>query len=371
MESAHDNNQTHASLDAFRDKDLARGLISSIEKLAPEHAVLMEVCGTHTVSIARNGIRNLMPEGTRLASGPGCPVCVTSNRDIDTVIALARMPKITVATFGDMIRVPGSTSSLLKEKAAGANVQVVYSPLDALEYAQAHPDEEVVFVGVGFETTTPLIAATIKRASSLSLKNFSVFAAHKTMPAALETIINDSALSVDALILPGHVSTIIGVKPYEFLAKKYGIPGVITGFEPVDILQGIAMLMRQLHEGRAEIEIAYSRGVMQEGNPAAQAIIDEVFEPCDASWRGLGVIPGSGCKIKKAFAQYDAVLRFNPQPEATVEHKGCRCGDVLRGIMAPSECPLFAKICSPENPIGPCMVSSEGSCAAYWRYYRS
>ena len=288
-----------SELAAFKDPKLARGLIESIAKLSPAGgATLMEVCGTHTVAIARNGIRNLMPEGTRLASGPGCPVCVTSNKDIDTVIALARVPGVTIATFGDMTRVPGSTSSLLAEQAAGRSVQIVYSPLDALALAQQNPDREIVFVGVGFETTTPLVAMAIKRAAAAGLENFTVFGAHKNMPGALEAIINDPKLKLDALILPGHVSTIIGAEPYRFLAEKYGIPGVITGFEPVDVLQGIAMIMRQLHEGRAEIEIAYARSVMPQGNPVAMAAIDEVFETCTALWRGLGEIPGSGYRIR-------------------------------------------------------------------------
>lgn len=356
-------------LKAFKDPALARGLIESIQALAPESATLMEVCGTHTVAIARNGIRGLMPEGTRLASGPGCPVCVTSNHDIDKVIALARVPEVTIATFGDMTRVPGSTSSLLAEQAAGRSVEIVYSPLDALRLAQENPDRQIVFVGVGFETTTPLVAMAIKRARAMGLTNFTVYGAHKNMPGALEVIINDPALKLDALILPGHVSTIIGAEPYRFLAEKYGIPGVITGFEPVDVLQGIAMIMRQLHEGRAEIEIAYARGVMPEGNPVALAAIDEVFETCSATWRGLGEIPGSGYRIREEFADFDAMRRFQPDVEEVREHKGCRCGDVLRGIMAPSECPLFRRVCTPENPVGPCMVSSEGSCAAYYRYY--
>lgn len=357
-------------LKAFKDPDLAKGLIGSIQAWAPaEGATLMEVCGTHTVAIARNGIRALMPEGVRLASGPGCPVCVTSNHDLDKVIALSRVPGVIITTFGDMTRVPGSTSSLLAEQAAGRDVRIVYSPLDALRIAQENPDREVVFVGVGFETTTPLVAMAVKRAKAAGLKNFSVYGAHKNMPGALEAIINDPQLKVDALILPGHVSTIIGVEPYRFLAKKYGIPGVITGFEPVDVLQGIAMIMRQLHEGRADIEIAYARGVMEEGNPVALAAIDEVFETCAATWRGLGEIPGSGYRVREEFAEFDAMRRFAPEVEETVEHKGCRCGDVLRGVMAPSECPLFRTVCTPENPVGPCMVSSEGSCAAYYRYY--
>ena len=354
---------------AFKDPVLARGLIESIRSLAPEHATLMEVCGTHTVAIARNGIRDLMPEGCRLASGPGCPVCVTSNRDIDTVIALSRIPDVIIATFGDMTRVPGSTSSLLKEQAAGHDIRIVYSPLDALAIARENPDRPVIFVGVGFETTTPLVAMAIKRAKAAGLQNFTVFAAHKNMPGALDVLMGDPELKVDALILPGHVSTIIGMEPYRFLAEKYGIPGVITGFEPLDVLQGIAMLMRQLHEGRAEIENAYARGVMPKGNPIALAAIDEVFETCTATWRGLGPIEGSGYRIRDEFAQFDALARFAPEVEETREPRGCRCGDVLRGIMAPNECPLFRTVCSPENPVGPCMVSSEGSCAAYYRYY--
>lgn len=354
---------------SFKDPILARGLIESIQALAPEHATLMEVCGTHTVAIARNGIRDLMPEGCRLASGPGCPVCVTSNHDIDAVIALARIPDVILTTFGDMTRVPGSTSSLLKEQADGRDVRIVYSPLDALTIAKENPDRPVVFVGVGFETTTPLVAMAIKRAAAMDLKNFSVYAAHKNMPGALDVLMGDPELKVDALILPGHVSTIIGIVPYRFLAEKYGIPGVITGFEPLDVLQGIAMLMRQLHEGRAEIENAYARGVMPEGNPVALAAIDDVFETCTATWRGLGPIEGSGYRIREQYAQFDALRRFEPEIEATQDPRGCRCGDVLRGIMAPNECPLFRTVCSPENPVGPCMVSSEGSCAAYYRYY--
>ena len=359
-----------AELAAFRDPKLARGLIESINRLAPgDGATLMEVCGTHTVAIARNGIRNLMPTGVRLSSGPGCPVCVTANRDIDTVIALARIPGVIITTFGDMTRVPGSTSSLLAEQARGADVRIVYSPLDALAIAAATPDRQVIFVGVGFETTTPVVAAAIRRAAAQGLANFTVFAAHKNMPGALEAIINDPQLKVDALILPGHVSTIIGMEPYRFLAEKYGIPGVITGFEAVDVLQGIAMIMRQLHEGRAEIEIAYARGVAPEGNPVARAAIDEVFETCTATWRGLGDIPGSGYRIRQEFAAFDAQRRFAPQVEPTREPRGCRCGDVLRARLAPDECPLFRRVCTPENPVGPCMVSSEGSCAAYYRYY--
>lgn len=371
--SAIDSTAASSLADAlrrFKDPALARELIEVIDRLAPPHAVLMEVCGTHTVSIARAGIRDLMPAGLRLSSGPGCPVCVTSNHDIDAVIALSRVPGIIIATFGDMCRVPGSTSSLLAEQAAGRDVRICYSPLDALVIAQENPQREVVFVGVGFETTTPLVAMAIRRARALGLKNFSVFAAHKNMPGAIEAIVSDPKTQVDALILPGHVSTVTGMGIYEFLARDYGIPGVITGFEPVDILQGIAMIARQLHEGRAQIEIAYARGVMPQGNVVAQQAIDEVFETCTATWRGLGPIPGSGYRLRPAYAAFDALARFKPDIEPTVELRGCRCGDVLRGVLAPDACPLFDRVCTPENPVGPCMVSSEGSCAAYWRYYR-
>lgn len=357
-------------LDAFKDPELARGLVKSIEAFAPDRDVtLMEVCGTHTVSIARNGIRSLMPDTVHLASGPGCPVCVTSNHDIDKVIALARIPDVTITTFGDMTRVPGSTSSLLGEQANGADVRIVYSPLDALRIAKENPQREIVFVGVGFETTTPLVAMAIKRANEMGLQNFSVYAAHKNMPGALEAIVNDPELKVDALILPGHVSTIIGCEPYRFLAERYGLPGVITGFEPNDILQGIAMILRQIAEGRSEIEIAYARGVMEEGNLTALAAIEEVFETVPATWRGIGEIPGSGYRIRDEFACFDAMQRLQPEVEPTMEHAGCRCGDVLRGAITPAKCPLFRKVCTPENPIGPCMVSSEGACAAYFRYY--
>ena len=363
----------------FKNPQLAKGLLEAIHALAPAAAAadggeargvtLMEVCGTHTVAIARAGLRSLMPEGTQLTSGPGCPVCVTANKDIDTVIALAKIPGVIITTFGDMTRVPGSTSSLLQEQAAGADVRIVYGPLDALRIAAENPERQVVFVGVGFETTTPAVAAAVRRAAAMGLANFTIFAAHKNMPGALETIINDPALQLDALILPGHVCTITGTAPFEFLAKKYGIPGVVTGVESVDVLQGIAMLMRQLHEGRAEIEIAYARGVNPEGNPVARAAIDEVFETCDATWRGLGEIPGSGYRLRPEFAAFDAVARFRPVVEPTREPRGCRCGDVLRALMTPAECPLFRTVCTPENPVGPCMVSSEGSCAAYYRYY--
>ena len=354
----------------FRDPALAKTLVKAIENHNVGRDInLMEVCGTHTVSIARAGIKSILPENVHLTSGPGCPVCVTANADIDKVIALAKLPNVIITTFGDMTRVPGSSSSLLAQQAKGADVRIVYSPLDALQIAEENASKEVVFVGVGFETTTPLIAATVKRAAQKRLKNFSVIVAHKNMPGALESIVNDEKVQVDGLILPGHVSVVIGLEPYKFLAEKYHIPGVVTGFEPVDILRGVEMLVAQIAKGEAKIQNAYSRAVEENGNVAAMAAIDEVFETGDAEWRGIGVIAGSGYRIKPEFADFDAEKRFTLHVENTLEPKGCKCGDVLRGIISPSECPLFRKVCTPENPVGPCMVSSEGSCAAYFRYY--
>ncbi|MFU8890091.1 MAG: hydrogenase formation protein HypD [Anaerosomatales bacterium] len=355
-------------LSGFRDPAVAGRLIEAIHTIATRPMTFMEVCGTHTVAIAKNGLRDVLPGSIRLLSGPGCPVCVTSNADIDTAIEFARQPGVIVTTFGDMMKVPGSRSSLSREKADGRDVRIVYSPLDALALAGREPDKQVVFIGVGFETTVPLIAAAIKRAAGSGLGNFSVYSAHKTVPLALEALVNDPEVAVEGLILPGHVSSIIGLEPYRFLAEEYSVPSVITGFEPVDVLQGVWMLAKQLAEGRAEIEIAYTRGVPEGGNPTALALIDEVFEPTDAEWRGIGVIPGTGLAIRGAFEAYDALQRVPVNPEPPREIPGCQCGEVLRGVTLPYECRLFAKACVPEHPVGPCMVSSEGSCAAYYRY---
>jgi hydrogenase expression/formation protein HypD len=364
----------------FRDPVLVRELLGEIERLtallvdqrsrvgADNPLRLMEVCGTHTVAIARAGLRSLLPATLSLISGPGCPVCVTANRDIDRIIAATRLPKAIVATFGDMVRVPGSSSSLKQRRAEGAAVEVVYSPLEALKLAVQNPERHVTFVGVGFETTAPLIAATIKRAAAQKLTNFSVLAIQKQVPSALAVLLQDPEVALDALILPGHVSTILGIRPFGFIASKYRIPGVVAGFEPVDILQALAKLLTQLLANRPQIEIAYRRGVRPEGNPTARAAIAEVFEPCDANWRGLGEIDDSGFAIREDFASYDTSRRFELDVEKTVEPAGCRCGDVLRGLLTPDNCPLFARACTPQNPIGPCMVSSEGSCAAYHRY---
>jgi len=355
-------------LSGFRDPGIARGLVDAIHATATVPCTLMEVCGTHTMAIAKHGLRGLMPATITLLSGPGCPVCVTANADIDLAIEMARQPGVTLATFGDMMKVPGSYSSLSAEKADGRDVRVVYSPLDSLAIAEHEPDRHVVFLGVGFETTAPTVALTIAEAARRGLANWSALSLHKTVPEALRALVNDPEVRVTGFILPGHVSTIIGLEPYRFLAEEYGIPSVITGFEPVDVLQGVWMLAKQLAEGRAEVEIAYGRGVSAEGNAAARAAIERAFEPCDAEWRGIGVIPGTGLALRPEFAGYDARERVPVTPPEPREIKGCQCGDVLRGVVLPFECRLFGRGCTPEHPVGPCMVSSEGSCAAYYRY---
>jgi hydrogenase expression/formation protein HypD len=348
--------------------DVVHELAKRLAKRRSDPFFLMEVCGTHTVAIARSGLRSLLPNNVRLLSGPGCPVCVTANVDIDYLIALTRLPGLTIASFGDMLRVPGSSSSLAQRRAEGASVQLIYSPLDALRLAQERPEEQIVLIGVGFETTAPLIAATIERAAALGLKNLSVATSHKRVPPALAALVDDPELTLDALILPGHVSTIIGCAPYEFLAHEHHIPGVVAGFEPLDLLQAIALLLERLLEGRASIENAYRRAVADGGNPAAQEAIERVFATRDAEWRGLGPLEGSGLIVRDAFATFDAKRRFEVEVESTVEPRGCRCGDVLRGRISPKGCPLFERACTPAHPLGPCMVSSEGSCAAYSRY---
>lgn len=367
--SAHGPQAADIDVDAFRDPALARELIARIDRIVGDRDInLMEVCGTHTVSIGRYGFRSVMPAGLHLLSGPGCPVCVTANRDIDHAIALSRLDGVIIATFGDMMRVPGSTSSLRAEKAAGRDIRIVYSPLDALRIAEDNPERQVIFMSVGFETTTPTIAACILEAYERGLENFSMFTANKMTPPALRAIADDPETRIDGFILPGHVSTITGVAPYRFLVEEFATPGVVTGFEPVDILEGIEMLVRMVVDGAPRIENAYLRGVNADGNPVARALTDQVFEPCDAVWRGLGELPQSGLRIRREFARFDAAQRFEVYVEPTVEPRGCRCGDVLRGRIAPDACPLFGRACTPENPVGPCMVSSEGSCAAYYRF---
>jgi hydrogenase expression/formation protein HypD len=328
-------------------------------------ATLMEVCGTHTMAISRAGLRPLLAPQVNLISGPGCPVCVTSDRDIDRAIAIARMPGVILATFGDMMKVPGTETSLAGAVARGARVTVVYSPLEALEIAKREPEMDVVFLGVGFETTAPTVAATVLQARRDSLLNFYVLSLHKLVPPALRALAGLEDFGVDGFILPGHVSAIIGSESYRFLADEFGIPCVITGFEPADILQAIQQLLRM--RGSPSVGTEYARAVRPGGNPKALAVMREVFEPADATWRGLFDIPGSGLAFRPEFADFDAGSWEVKLPAPTPD-RGCRCGDVLCGRIRPTECRLFGKSCTPDNPIGPCMVSTEGTCASYFLY---
>jgi hydrogenase expression/formation protein HypD len=329
---------------------------------------LMEVCGTHTVAIFRQGIRNLLPEGITLLSGPGCPVCVTSVRDVDTAIALAMHEGVILTTFGDMMRVPGDSKSLFAAKAEGAAVNIVYSPLDALAIAEKNRDRNVVFFATGFETTSPLVAGTVMEAERRGIGNFFIYSVHKTVPPAMKALLASGEVKVDGFILPGHVCTITGIRPYEFIASDYHKPSVATGFDADDILAGITMILKQVAAQRAEVEIQYTRVVKEEGNPRAMAVLEEYFEPEDAAWRGIGTIPGSGLGLRQKYRHRDIRAVCNPAVPEGNEPKACSCGEVLKGMKLPSDCALFGRACTPENPVGACMVSSEGSCAAYYKY---
>jgi hydrogenase expression/formation protein HypD len=355
-------------IDEYRDGEKARPVLEEIRRLADEPIRLMEVCGTHTVSIARYGLRKILPETIELISGPGCPVCVTSNGDLDRAIAMARIPGAAVATFGDMIRVPGSTSTLALERAGGRDVRVVYSPLDGLKMAAEAPHLKVIFLGVGFETTAPTIAATAWEARSQGLKNFFIFSAHKTVPRALRALLDLGEVKLNGFLLPGHVSAIIGSRPYEFLARDYRLASVISGFEPLDILQSVLLLLRQIKTRSPRVEIQYRRGVNPEGNPRALELLARTFDPSDVEWRGIGVIPGTGLALREELAGLDASRIFDLTLSPAREPRGCRCGDVLRGVLRPRECNLFGTVCTPQSPAGPCMVSFEGSCSAAYKY---
>ncbi len=332
---------------------------------------IMEVCGTHTVTACRSGLRTMLPATLKLLSGPGCPVCVTPSGYIDRAIMLSRLPGVIIATFGDLMRVPGSSGSLELAKAKGARIKIVYSPVDALDLAGKEKDKKVVFLGVGFETTAPAVAWVVKTAVEKGISNFSVLGALKTMPNAMAALLNAGDVGVDGFICPGHVSAIIGTQPYEFIARDHHRPCVIAGFEPYDMILAIEMLVDQIAAGRAEVRNEYHRSVSAEGNPAAKRLIAETFDPVDADWRGLGVVPGSGLKLKEAYSSHDAMLSFpSLDLPAADTRPECLCGEVLRGRVTPDECPLYGKECTPAMPFGPCMVSSEGTCAAYFKYCR-
>ncbi|MGI8777536.1 MAG: hydrogenase formation protein HypD [Acidimicrobiales bacterium] len=365
-------------VDEYRDPAAARVAVAQIEALAGpmtarsgQHLKFMEVCGGHTHTIYKHGIENLLPESVELVHGPGCPVCVIPMGRVEDAIAVAETPGVIFTSFGDMMRVPGANGNLLEAKARGADVRMVYSPLDALRIAEANPDRQVVFFAVGFETTAPSTAVTVLKAKDRGVTNFSVFCNHVTIVPPLKAILESPDLRLDGFLGPGHVSTVIGNRPYRFVPGVYGKPLVTAGFEPLDILQAIVMLVRQLNEGRCEVENQYTRAVHDEGNPRALAILAEVFElRPHFEWRGLGFISQSALKLNDDFADFDAELRFNVPGVRVADPKACQCGEVLKGVIKPWECKVFGTACTPETPIGTCMVSSEGACAAYYNYGR-
>ena len=338
------------------------------EKLE-RRVTLMEVCGTHTHSVAGAGLRRLMPEKVRLISGPGCPVCVTPVDYLDRALALASLPGTVICTFGDLMRVPSSTVSLEQARAESARVEIVYSPRDALDMARANPDQRVIFLAVGFETTVPTIAGTLADAEADGVPNFLLLPGNKTMPQVMRVLVDDPELDVDGFLLPGHVSVITGWQLFEFLAEDFNVSGVVAGFMPTDVAQGVLALVRQAVEGKAEIGNVYGRVVTAEGNTRARELVDRFFEPSDEVWRGFGTVPGSGLGLRSEFDHRNAaMIEVTVPPPA--EPVGCRCGDVLRGVIDPPECPLFDAGCDPDTAIGACMVSSEGTCAAWYRHER-
>jgi hydrogenase expression/formation protein HypD len=355
-------------IEEYRDPDISKKIVTSIKNISYKNIRLMEVCGTHTMSIFRSGIRTLLPDTISLLSGPGCPVCVTTQKEIDAFIELAKIDDVILTTFGDLLKVPGTRSSLQKERAEGRKIRIVYSTFDAIDIAINNPDKKIIFLGIGFETTAPTIAASILTAKDKNINNYFVFSAHKLVPPALTSLVSNNALNIDGFILPGHVSVIIGTKAYLKFFERYKIPCVVTGFEPVDILQAILSLVRQIEDGNPELENLYKRAVEFNGNEKAKKILYDVFETNDASWRGIGVIPESGLKIREEFSSFDAEKMFEFDLPEAIEPKGCSCGEILQGIKIPPECALYKKACTPVNPVGPCMVSTEGTCAAYYRY---
>ena len=357
-------------VDEFRDPEAARGLCAEVRraaKRAGRRVRLMEVCGGHTMAVHRFGIPELLPESVELLSGPGCPVCVTPIAYLDRAIELAGDPAVTLTTFGDLYRVPGTRGSLEDAAAGGADVRVVYGARDALQAARRNPDRRVIFLAIGFETTAPGTAATVREARETGVENFQVLCGHKTMPPALRSLVEAPELALDGFILPGHVSTITGPEVYEFLPRDYGLACCVTGFEPTDLLMGILALVRQVADGRPAVENRYRRMVRPGGNPRAREAVNEVFAPADSRWRGIGPIPDSGLDLRPEWAPQ----RIEPPDprQADPEPSACRCPDVLRGLLRPPECPLFARACTPDSPVGPCMVSGEGACAAFFRYH--
>ena len=356
-------------IDEYRNKGMVQYYAGQIKDISTKHIRLMEVCGGHTMSIQKFGLPYLLPETVELVSGPGCPVCVTSREYIDRAVAYSRLDDTIITTYGDLIRVPGSTSTLEKEKASGADIRIVYSILDAMLIAKKNRRKKVVFLGIGFETTAPSSAAGILKSQTAALKNFFVYSAHKVMPPAMETLI-DEGVNIDGYIGPGHVSTIMGQSIYMNIPKKYNMGVVISGFEPVDLMQSIYMLVQQLENNDPKVEIQYTRVVKPEGNVVAQQMLEEVFEYRDDWWRGLGILKNSGLKIKEKYETLDSEKMIEVEVEPTIEPKGCICGLILRGEKKPKDCGLFGRGCTPSDPVGACMVSTEGACHAYYLYNR-
>ena len=355
-------------VEEYRDPELGKKLLERIRRDSHKPIRLMEFCGGHTVAIFKHGLRQLLPENIQMLSGPGCPVCVTASADLDKAIALGKLPDVIITSFGDMVRVPGSQSSLQKTKAEGADVRIVYSAQDAVTIARENPHKKVVFIGIGFETTAPTIAASILQAEQEKIKNYYVLSLHKVCPPIMKAILDLGEVRLDGIICPGHVSAVIGSLPYRFLADDYKIACAVSGFEPLDILLAVDSLVRQIESRQPAVDIVYRRGVKPEGNPAALRLMDRVFKSDDADWRGIGVVPESGLHLKAEYEKYDADRHFNVSIKPGQEPKGCICGSILRGVSTPLECSLFRRTCTPENPVGPCMVSSEGSCATYYQY---
>jgi len=349
-------------------------LLDTIRRLSAQlpPVRIMEVCGTHTMAIAKSGLRQILPENIELVSGPGCPVCVTPASFIDEVLKLSSLPEVTLTTYGDLMRVPGSVrgDDLRRRKALGADIRVVYSPMDALSIAMAEPDRQVVFLGVGFETTTPGTALTVLEAQKHGLRNFSLFSMLKRTTPALQTLVKQDDLGINGFLCPGHVATILGADAFRFLAEEHGLPCVVAGFENGDLLAAIAMLLQQIKINTPKLENEYTRAVSLEGNCAAAAVMDKVFTPCTSLWRGLGSIPDSGLCLREEYGFFDAVKRFGICPSKQDVPSPCRCGDVICGRISPTQCSLFGRACTPDDPVGPCMVSSEGACAAAYHYGR-
>jgi hydrogenase expression/formation protein HypD len=358
-------------IDEYRQSDLAVALAKKIAALTSQPLKLMEVCGGHTHTIFKYGIEDLLPENIEMIHGPGCPVCVIPLGRVDDAISIAQQPDVIFTTFGDAMRVPGSKTSLLDAKADGADVRMVYSPLDALKLAKNNPGKHVVFLGLGFETTAPSTAMTILQAAKDNVENFSVFCNHITIIPALKAMLDSPDLKLDGFVGPGHVSTVIGTRCYDFVPQVYGKPLVVTGFEPLDVLQSVYMIVKQIVEGRAEVENQYGRVVYREGNRKALEVLSEVFEPREYfEWRGLGSIAHSGMKLKTTYSRFDAELKFSVPGLRVADPKACQCGEILKGVKKPWECKVFGTACTPETPIGSCMVSSEGACAAYYNFGR-